>query len=78
MTTTSIFLNNQTQAVRLPQGFTFPAGTKRVSIRKRGNEIIIAPVGMGWDAFFSNDEWFTDDCTFERGEQVESIREELL
>ncbi len=74
MTITSIFMNNRTQAVRLPATFRFSSEIKNVYVRKIGVERVISPVDQVWDSFFTDKNLkVTDD--FERGEQIESIRE---
>ena len=71
----SIFVNNKTQAVRLPVDARFDDGVKRVVIRKVGKERILSPIENTWDSFFLNDEKVSDDFLTERAEQTESIRE---
>lgn len=74
MTITSIFMNNRTQAVRLPATLRFASEVKNVYVRKIGVERVISPVDQVWDSFFMDKNLkVTDD--FERGEQIESIRE---
>jgi antitoxin VapB len=48
----TVFVNNRTQAVRLPLDVCLPEGVKKVEIRTRGNERIIAPNGQTWESFF--------------------------
>lgn len=48
----SVFLNNRTQAVRIPAQFRFDDGVKQVMIRKVGNERILTPIDAVWDRFF--------------------------
>ena len=48
----TVFVNNRTQAVRLPLDVRLPEGVHKVEIRARGNERIIAPLGQTWDSFF--------------------------
>jgi len=77
MTTSTVFINNRSQAVRLPVNVRLPENVKKVSIRVKGNERILAPVGHTWDSFFLGPEKVTDDFMEERdaGEQPE--REDL-
>lgn len=63
---TSVFLNNRTQAVRIPAEFRFHDDTKQVLIRKVGNERILTPIENVWDSFFLNDERVSDDFMKER------------
>jgi antitoxin VapB len=73
----SIFVNNKTQAVRLPVEARFDASIKRVVIRKVGKERILSPLDSTWDSFFLTEETVSDDFLSERAEQTESIREEF-
>ena len=71
----SIFVNNKTQAVRLPIEARFDESVKRVIIRKVGKERILSPLENTWDSFFLTEEKVSDDFLTERAEQTESIRE---
>lgn len=75
MTTTTVFINNRTQAVRLPAEVRFPESTKRVDVRVLGNERIIAPVDQVWDSFFLNSPLPSDDFLPERASQGQGERE---
>lgn len=48
----SVFINNRTQAVRLPSESRFPEGVKKVAVRVMGKERILSPVESIWDSFF--------------------------
>ncbi len=52
MTTSTVFINNRTQAVRLPAELRFADGIKQVNVRAVGNERIITPITETWDSFF--------------------------
>jgi len=71
----SIFVNNKTQAVRLPVGARFDDDVKRVVIRKVGKERVLSPIENTWDSFFLSDDKVSDDFLTERAAQTESIRE---
>lgn len=71
----SIFVNNKTQAVRLPINVRFDDSIKRVVIRKLGKERILSPLENTWDSFFLTEETLSDDFLTERAEQTESVRE---
>lgn len=73
----TVFINNRTQAVRLPMDVRLPEGVKRVEIRAKGNERIISPVGQTWDSFFLNGPTVTDDFLPERASQQQAEREAL-
>ena len=61
MTTSTLFTNNRSQAVRLPMDARFPDSVKKVTIRVKGNERIIAPFGQSWYSFFLGPQTVTDD-----------------
>ena len=75
MTTTTVFISNRTQAVRLPADVRLPPDVKRVDVRVRGQERIIAPVGHTWDSFFVDGPAVTDDFMAQRASQDQSERE---
>lgn len=75
MTTTSVFTNNRSQAIRLPAELRLPEGVKRVSVRARGVERVIAPVGQTWDSFFLEGPQVADDFMAERASQHQPERE---
>jgi len=47
--TAKIFMNNRSQAVRLPKEFQFHA--KEVFIRKEGSDIILSPRPLDWSSY---------------------------
>ena len=49
---TSVFMNNRTQAVRLPSIYRFSESTQKVFVRMIGVERVISPVEQAWDSFF--------------------------
>ena len=51
MSLASVFVNNRTQAVRLPIDSRFPEGIKKVNVRVLGKERILSPVENTWDSF---------------------------
>lgn len=75
MYTGSVFVNNRTQAVRLPAKTRFPDYVKKVVVRMRGKERILSPVGNTWDSFFLSDDRVTDDFMTERADQEQQERE---
>jgi len=74
MTTTSVFVNNKTQAVRLPVDTRFPEGTKRVNIRVVGTDRVLSPVDKTWNSFFLSSNSVTDDFIAERAPQEQAER----
>ncbi|MFM9912474.1 MAG: type II toxin-antitoxin system VapB family antitoxin [Methylophilaceae bacterium] len=77
MTTSTVFINNRTQAVRLPSELRLPEDVKRVDVRARGNERIISPLNQSWDSFFNGELTVSDDFMQERASQHQSERETL-
>ena len=73
----TVFVNNRTQAVRLPLDVRFPEGVHKVEIRVKGHERIISPVGQTWDRFFLDGPQVSDDFLPERASQQQSEREAL-
>lgn len=77
MTTTTVFTNNRSQAVRLPAELRLPDGVKQVSVRARGKERIIAPLESSWDSFFLDGPAVSDDFLETRAPQAQAARESL-
>jgi antitoxin VapB len=75
MTITTVFTNNRTQAVRLPADVRLPETVKKVSVRIRGKERVIAPIENTWDHFFLKGPKVTDDFLENRGDQIDTPRE---
>ena len=57
-----VFMNNRSQAVRLPKEFQF--STSEVYIRKSGDDVILSPRPKDWSALlegpFASDEFMED------------------
>lgn len=49
--TAKIFMNNRSQAVRLPKDFQFR--TREVFIRKQGDDVILSPKPADWSEYLS-------------------------
>ena len=49
---TKVFMNNRSQAVRLPKSVALPEGVKDVVIVAIGDRRIITPAGESWDDWF--------------------------
>ena len=77
MTTSTVFTNNRTQAVRLPADVRFPDSVKKVEVRVVGQERIIAPAEQAWDSFFLGDRTASEDFMTERASQRQPERESL-
>lgn len=50
--TAKLFMNNRSQAVRLPKEFQF--NTQEVFIRREGNEVVLSPRPKDWSPYLSN------------------------
>ena len=74
MSTGSVFVNNRTQAVRLPAEHVFPDGVKQVNVRVVGKDRVLSPVDSSWDRFFLSDDRMSDDFMEERPSQEQSER----
>jgi antitoxin VapB len=46
-----VFMNNRSQAVRLPKEFQFR--TQEVFIRKQGNEVVLSPRPFDWTSYLT-------------------------
>lgn len=77
MTTTTVFTNNRTQAVRLPAELRLPEGVRKVRVRARGAERIIAPLDRTWDSSFLDGPQVSDDFLPERASQQQPERDSL-
>ena len=75
MSTGPVFVNNHTQAVRLPADARFPDGVKKVHVRVVGKDRVLSPVDSSWDSFFFSDDQVSDDFMEERAPQEQSERE---
>jgi len=77
MTRATIFMNNRSQAVRLPKQVAFPEDVHQVEIIKIGHSRVISPVGRRWDDLFQNGPRASDDFMSERIEPPVEVRETL-
>lgn len=77
VSTSTVFTNNRTQAVRLPADLRFPESVKKVEVRAVGNERIIAPADQAWDSFFIGTNLPSDDFMTARASQDQPEREAL-
>ncbi len=71
----SVFVNNRTQAVRLPAETRFPDDVKQVTVRIVGKDRVLSPVDSTWDTFFLSEAGVSDDFMEERASQEQSERE---
>ena len=73
----SVFVNNRTQAVRLPADTRFPDGIKKVNVRVVGRDRVLSPVGNTWDSFFLSGQGVSEDFMTERASQQQADREDF-
>lgn len=77
MTQGSVFINNRSQAVRLPAEMRFPEGVKKVFVRAIGKDRVLSPVENIWDSFFMSNDGVTEDFMTERATQTQPERESI-
>jgi len=77
MSTSTVFTNNRSQAVRLPADMRFPDSVKKVEVRVVGLERNIAQAESAWDSFFLAGQTFSNDFMTERADQLQSERDSL-
>jgi antitoxin VapB len=77
MAITTVFTNNRSQAIRLPAELRLADSVKRVDVRARGCERVIAPVGQTWDSFFLDGPQAPKDFMENRASQDQPLREAL-
>jgi len=75
MSVGSVFVNNRTQAVRLPADTRFPDAIKKVAVRVVGQDRILSPVHKSWDSFFLSSDSVSDDFIEQRASQEQPERE---
>jgi antitoxin VapB len=68
-----LFLNGNSQAVRLPKAFRFIG--EFVYIRRQGDEVILSSRPLTWDEFFEQPSAFGDDFLADRQDAVPQQRE---
>jgi len=54
-----LFMNNRSQAVRLPKDFQF--NTEEVFIRKEGSEVVLSPRPADWSSYLAEAPVASDD-----------------
>ena len=76
METAKLFVNGQSQAVRLPKEYRFSGN--EVYIQKVGNAVMLFPKERAWETFLNGLNSFTDDFFAEgRNQGVQAPRETL-
>jgi antitoxin VapB len=76
METAKLFVNGQSQAVRLPKEYRFSGN--EVYIHKVGNTVMLFPKERAWETFLNGLNGFTDDFfTAGRNQGVQKPRKNL-
>jgi antitoxin VapB len=75
VTSSTVFISNRSQAVRLPKPVAFPENVHQVDILKIGHARVIVPQGKRWDDFFDNGPRVSDDYMAERVQPAAEDRE---
>lgn len=74
MTESTLFMNNRSQAVRLPKSAAFPETVKKVNVVVVNRARIITPVGETWDSWFAGPD-VSPDYMENRDQPSEQTRE---
>jgi len=77
VSTSTVFITNRTQAVRLPKAVAFPDDVQQVDILKIGSARLIVPKGKRWHDFFHAGTRVSDDFMAEREQPAPEEREPL-
>ena len=70
-----LFMNGQSQAVRLPKEFRFEG--KEVYIQRLGNKVILSDKKQSWNQFFNGESAFDDDFLAQRDNDAPQERKFL-
>ena len=73
MQTAKLFMNGQSQAVRLPKEFRLEGS--EVYIKKSGSSIVLIPANSSWDALTASLDAFSDDFMVKRDQPLQQVRE---
>ena len=75
MASSTVFISNRSQAVRLPKAVAFPEGVHQVDVLKIGRSRVIVPQGKRWDDLFLDGPRVSDDFLIERAQPESEERE---
>ncbi|MFK0204362.1 type II toxin-antitoxin system VapB family antitoxin [Agrobacterium sp. NPDC090283] len=75
MATSTVFITNRSQAVRLPKTVAFPDDVHKVDVLKVGLTRVIVPHGKRWNDLFLTGPRVTDDFLSDREEPTSEERE---
>ena len=76
MKAAKLFLNGQSQAVRLPKEFRFEG--KEVFIKKTGNMVVLIPTAHSWDSLLGSLDKFTPDFMIGRNQPQQQAHRDVL
>jgi len=76
MSRTTVFMNNRSQAVRLPKALELPENVKQVEVTAIGRARLISPIDATWDSWFDGP-GVTEDFMCERSQPEAQEREAL-
>ncbi len=76
MRTAKLFMNGQSQAVRLPKAFRFDG--EKVYIKRIGKAIILLPTKNPWAPLLDSLNKFSDDFMETRNQPKQQSREEMF
>ena len=76
MKTAKLFLNGQSQAVRLPKEFRFKGS--EVFIKKSGSAVVLIPLVNSWDSLMGSLDKFSKDYMAERDQPKQQKRAALF
>jgi antitoxin VapB len=77
MASSTVFISNRSQAVRLPKAVAFPEDVHQVDILKIGRSRVIVPQGKRWDDLFENGPRVSGDFMSEGAQPAAEEREPL-
>ena len=75
MRTAKLFMNGQSQAVRLPKEFRFEGDS--VFVNRLGSYVVLIPKDDPWRSMFEATKHFTDDFMDDRDQGSQEDREAL-
>ena len=75
METAKLFMNGNSQAVRLPKSYRF-AG-EEVVIKRQGNAVVLLPKEDPWQVLFDALQDFPEDLNLERSQDLPQEREPI-
>jgi len=77
MAKATLFMNNRSQAVRIPKALAFGKGVREVEIERDGDALILRPAGAGWRNFLERGPFASADFLTEREDGFPEERDPL-